>query len=159
MVSTRGSSLEKSRTRATISRPKCLYTRPALESLVVNPWPKISSKPRWWWSKRLFSGSYTAPTSMTMSHAASTSGSRLRTTSAFSKAAVRFSRKHPSASSQWKDPSWVPIFVGAILLLALLINARAAAARWVACWRAVETREWRRGAGEQLSACRNRRVG
>ena len=25
-----------------------LYTRPAEESLVANPFPKISSKPRWW---------------------------------------------------------------------------------------------------------------
>ena len=39
---------EEAKVVATISRPKCLYTRPAEESLVTKPWPKISSKPRWW---------------------------------------------------------------------------------------------------------------
>ena len=64
---------------ATISRPKCLYTKPALESFVTKPCPNTSSNPRWWWSNLFFSGSYVAPTSITTSHPDKTSGSRDRT--------------------------------------------------------------------------------
>mmetsp|Transcript_7778 Transcript_7778/g.29116 ORF Transcript_7778/g.29116 Transcript_7778/m.29116 type:complete len:205 (+) Transcript_7778:815-1429(+) len=114
IFSTRSSPCFHPNTFATISRPKCLYTKPADESLVVNPNPKTSVKPFWWWSNLFFERSYVAPTSMTTSQVANTSGSRERTISPPEYALVCWSRKHPKASSQWKEPSCVPIVVGAI---------------------------------------------
>mmetsp|Transcript_186 Transcript_186/g.480 ORF Transcript_186/g.480 Transcript_186/m.480 type:complete len:302 (+) Transcript_186:1227-2132(+) len=94
---------------ATISRPKCLYTSPALDSFVLKPWPNTPSNSRWWWSKRKATSSYTAPTSMTMSACLSTSGSRDRTISASLKRSSWRSIQQPRASSQWNDPECVPI--------------------------------------------------
>lgn len=54
-------------------------------------------------------GSYTPPTSTTTSSVFSTSGSRVRTTSAPTNFWVCSSRAQPSASSAWNDPLWVPI--------------------------------------------------
>lgn len=50
------------------------------------------------------SGSYSAPTSTTTLHLASTSGSRDRTTLCIANSGSMRSIEHASTSSQWNDP-------------------------------------------------------
>ena len=95
-VSIRESSWEALSKFAMISRPKCLdgkfssraeaslamctylYTKPAEDNFVLNPWPNTSVNPRWWWSKRCLLSSYTPPTSTTIVQVSRMAGSLVR---------------------------------------------------------------------------------
>ena len=63
----------------------------------------------WWWSNLLFCGSYTPPTSTTISQVASRLLSRVRIILALLYLGICFNIQQASTSSQWKVPSWVPI--------------------------------------------------